>query len=219
MHDAADGSARGLRRPGHSALIPLARARVGHPPVASTVPARGVLGAEPAGHDGPPWLSGGGDTAQPLLLAIGQAMLATKHVRLGCGHALGGSRLVVSSTRSTAAAGGLTGGVPAGRRLRPGGAWRPERDRGYPHRGLVLVRHMLGNPASGRGQEPSLHRPGADPPGLLPVPLGTRPGLVLLLPCARRSRLYPAGHPDVAAGPGAQPPAPPARYPHLLDPP
>src|SRR5258708_1875766 len=204
MHDAADGSARGLRRPGHSALIQVAPACVGQPPVASTIPVREALGAEPTGHDGPSWLSSVGDIAQLLLLAIGQAMLATKHVRLGCRHALGGSRLVVSSTRSTAAAGGLTGGVPAGRRLRPGGAWRPERDRGYPHRGLVLVRHMLGNPASGRGQEPSLHGPGADPPGLLPVHLGTRPGLVLLLPCARRSRLYPAGHADVAAGHGAQ---------------
>src|SRR5258708_28622212 len=112
-------------------------ARLGKSPVASTVPVREALGGEPAGHDGPSWLSSVGDIAQLLLLAIGQAMLATKHVRLGCHHALGGSRLVVSSTRSTAAAGGLTGGVPAGRRLRPGGAWPPEQGRGYPHRRRV----------------------------------------------------------------------------------
>src|SRR5258708_12927865 len=156
MHDAADGSARGLRRPGHSALIQLAPACVGQPPVASTIRVREAVGAEPAGHDGPSWLSSVGDIAQLLLLAIGQAMLATKHVRLGCRHALGGSRLVVSSTRSTAAAGGLTGGVPAGRRLRPGGAWRPERDRGSPHRALLLLPHILGNPPPAPPPHPPL---------------------------------------------------------------
>src|SRR5258708_14378866 len=92
MDDAADGSARGLRRPGPSALIQLAPACVGQPPVASTIPVREALRAEPAGHDGLSRLSSVGDIAQLLLLAIGQAMLATTHVRLGCRHALGGSR-------------------------------------------------------------------------------------------------------------------------------
>src|SRR5260370_40307771 len=114
MHDAADGSARGLRRPGHSALIQLAPACVGQPPVASTIPVREALGAEPAGHDGPSWLSSVGDIAQLLLLAIVQAMLATKHVRLGCPHALGGSSLDVHSTRRPASAGYVTDGVTAG---------------------------------------------------------------------------------------------------------
>jgi len=78
---------------------------------------REALRAEPARHDALLRLSGVGDSVQLLPLAIGQAMLAAMRVRLGCCHARGGSRLVLRSARSTPAAGGLTGGAPAGRGL------------------------------------------------------------------------------------------------------